>query len=132
MVVGGIVVNILDMLVQGMLFQNIFYKNMTMMRMDVNPFWYIILDFLAVIVFAWFYDRVYNSFNGGVEGGMKYGVMYGIVTSVPTTFFPHLMYEGFPYALVWASIVYAVLWGAILGSIVGKFYKKEEKQTPAM
>ena len=36
-VVGGIVVNILDMLIQGMLFQNIFYKNMTMMRMDVNP-----------------------------------------------------------------------------------------------
>ena len=130
-VVGGIVVNILDMFVQGMLFQNVFYKNMTIIRMDVNPLWYILLDFLAVIVFTWFYDRVYSSFGGGVRAGMKYGMMYGVITSFPTMFYPQLMYEGYPYALVWASIVYAIILGGILGSIVGKFYRKEDQQPSA-
>jgi hypothetical protein len=125
-IVGGIVVNIMDMIVQGMLFQSMFYKNMEGMRMDVNPGWYVLLDFVTVIVFVWFYDRVYNSFEGGVRGAMKYGVLYGIVTTFPMMFFPHLMYAGFPYALVWASIVYGIIWGGVLGTVVGKFYTKGE------
>jgi hypothetical protein len=46
-IVGGIVVNILDFIVQGQIFQNMFYSKMQGMRTDVNPGWYVALDFIT-------------------------------------------------------------------------------------
>jgi hypothetical protein len=123
-IVGGIVVNVMDFLVHGMLFQEMFYSKMQGMRTDVNPLWYIALDFLMVAVFVWFYDKVYGSYGGGMPGGMKFGLYYGVALNFPVMFFPYLMYQGMNYGFVWASIIYGIIWGMVLGMAVGKFYTK--------
>ncbi|MEW5800425.1 MAG: hypothetical protein AB1728_15625 [Bacteroidota bacterium] len=123
-VIGSIVVNMIDFLVQGMLFQQMFYSKMQGMKMT-NPAWFMAMDVIMVIVFVWFYDKVYGSFGGGMNGGMKFGLYYGVVMNFPVMFFPYLMWEGVMYSYVWASIVYGIIWGAVLGSVVGKFYMKD-------
>ncbi|MBI2428613.1 MAG: hypothetical protein HYV29_07445 [Ignavibacteriales bacterium] len=128
-VVGSIVVNVIDFLVQGMLFQQMFYSKMQGLKMT-NPAWFMIMDVILVIVFVWFYDKVYGSFGGGMNGGMKFGLYYGVVMSFPTMFFPYLMWESVMYGYVWASIIYGIAWGVVLGTVVGKFYMKGEA-TPA-
>ena len=55
--VGGVVVNILDFLVQGQLFTSMFYSHMTdMMNPNMSIPWLVIGDFVAVFVFAVFYN----------------------------------------------------------------------------
>ncbi|MFA5832411.1 MAG: hypothetical protein WDA22_02935 [Bacteroidota bacterium] len=130
-VIAGIVVNILDFIVQGMLFQNMFYSKMSGMRTDVNPAIYVALDFLMVAIFVWFYDKVYGSFGGGLQGGMKFGMYYGVTMNFPTMFFPYLMFQGMMYGFVWASIIYGIIWGIVLGITVGKFYTKGESAPAA-
>ncbi len=129
-VVGSIVVIILDYLVQGMLFQSMFYSKMEGLK-QTNPGWFMLMDVLMVIVFVWFYDKVYNSFEGGMNGGMKFGLYYGVMMNFPVMFFPYLMYQGTMYSYVWASIVYGIIWGGVLGTVVGKLYMKGEVK-PAM
>lgn len=120
---GSIVVNVIDFLVQGMLFQQMFYSKMQGLK-STNPGWFMAMDVLMVVVFVWVYDKVYGSFGGGINGGMKFGFYYGVILNFPTMFFPYLMWEGVPYAYVWASIIYGILWGIVLGATVGKFYMK--------
>lgn len=122
-IVGSIVVNVIDYLVQGMLFQNMFYSKMEGLK-QTNPAWFMAMDVIMVIMFVWFYDKVYNSFSGGMAGGMKFGLYYGVIMNFPTMFFPYLMYQGTMYSYVWASIIFGIIWGAVLGSVVGKFYVK--------
>lgn len=129
-VVGSIVVNVLDYLVQANLFQSMFYSKMEGLK-QTDPRWFMLMDVLLVIVFVWFYDKVYGSFEGGMNGGMKFGLYYGVLMNFPTMFFPYLMFQGTMYSYVWASIIYGIIWGGILGSVVGKFYVKGGS-TPAM
>lgn len=124
-VVGGIAVSILDFIVQGQLFQTMFYSKMQGMRTDVNPGWFVALDFIMVGVFVWFYDKVYSSFGGGMQGGMKFGLYYGVALNFPVMFFPYLMYQGMMYGFIWTSIIYGIIWGMVLGTVVGKMYIKQ-------
>ena len=121
-VVGGIVVNVMDFLVHGMLFAEMFYSKMEGMRTDTNPMWFVVLDFIMVMVFVWFYDKVHAVFGRGMQGGMKFGLYYGVALNFPVMFFPYLMYQEMNYGYVWASIIYGVIWGMILGMTIGKFY----------
>ncbi len=130
-IIGGIVANVMDFVVHGMLFQNMFYSKMEGMRTDASPMWFVILDFVMAAVFVWFYDKVYSSFEGGMSGGMKFGLYYGVALNFPVMFFPYLMYQGMMYGYIWSSIIYGIIWAIVLGLAVGKFYVKESS-TPAM
>jgi hypothetical protein len=130
-VVGGIVVSIMDFLVHGMLFAEMFYSKMEGMRTDTNPMWFVGLDFIMVMVFVWFYDKVHSVFGRGMQGGMKFGLYYGVALNFPVMFFPYLMYQGMNYGFVWASIIYGVIWGMILGMTVGKFYTADSPASAA-
>ncbi|MHB1050120.1 MAG: hypothetical protein ACYC09_08585 [Bacteroidota bacterium] len=121
-IVGGIVVNVMDFLVHGMLFAKLYYSAMEGMRTDTNPMWFVVLDFIMVMVFVWFYDKVRSVFGGGMQGGMRFGFYYGVALSFPVMFFPYLMYQGMNYSFVWVSIIYGIIWGMILGMVVGKSY----------
>ena len=123
--VGGVVLNILDWLVQGKLFTSIFYSNMTdIMNPDMNVMWFVIGDFVAVFIFAWVYNKVGASFGGGVMGGVMCGLWLGIFATFPGYIFAHIMYKGYSYGLAWASIIYGVIWYMVAGAVVAAMMKK--------
>ena len=121
--VGGIVANILDAVVMGVLLAPSF-AGIESMNQDVNVAWFMLGDFFAVLVMMLFYDRVYSSFSPGSKGGATYGLYAGLIVSFPTWIFIHLMVKGFPYGLAWIVTIYGIIWGAIVGSTIGSVYKK--------
>ncbi len=122
--VGGVVVNVLDFAIMGKVLQNMYFAHMSIMNQMTNPMWYVIGDFIAVIVFTWVYDKVYRSFEGGMQGGMKFGMYAGVLVNFPAMIFMHLMFKDYPYSLSWILTVYGIIWSSILGTVVGKLYTK--------
>ena len=122
---AGVVMNIIDYLVQGMWLTNAIYSQMPeTFNMTTNPLWYVVGDFVTVFVFVWVYDRVYGSFGGAAKGGALYGLYAGILVNFPTWIFLHLFIRGYSYHLAWISTIYGIAWGVVAGAIVGAIYKK--------
>ncbi|MDZ7342890.1 MAG: hypothetical protein ONA90_00080 [candidate division KSB1 bacterium] len=66
----GVVMNVFDFIVHGMILQNTVYSNLsTLLNQNAPMHWLIIGEFFAGLVFVFVYDRVYGSFGGGVKGG---------------------------------------------------------------
>ena len=89
---GGVVANIIDFIVMGMLMAPTF-AGIPSMRQDVNPMWFVFGDFVAVFVLMLVYDRVYSSFATGPQGGATFGAYAGLLVSFPTWIFMHLMFQ---------------------------------------
>jgi hypothetical protein len=124
-VAAGVVMNIVDYLVQGMWLSNTIYSQMPeTFNLSTNPLWYVFGDFVTVFIFAWVYDRVYGSFGGTIKGGAVYGLYAGILVNFPTWIFMHLFIRGYSYSLAWISTTYGIAWGVAAGAIVGAIYKK--------
>jgi hypothetical protein len=121
--VGGVVANIFDFIVMGMMMAPVF-AGIESMRQDMNPMWFVIGDFIAVFVMMVMYDRVYSSFAPGPKGGATFGAYAGLLASFPLWIFIHLMFKGFPYGLSWGLTAIGICWGAIVGSVLGAMYKK--------
>ncbi len=125
--VGGVVMNVLDFILQEVLFAGPVYQRYAgVFRQEPSlmPF-YILGDFVAVLVIAWFYLRVRGSFASGIKGGALFGFYVGIVMSFPMFHFLHLLIEGFPYWVAWVMTVYGVCWGVILGAVLGKLMEQK-------
>lgn len=121
---AGVAVSIFDFLVHGVWLASTYKSMPDVFRQTENPTWFIVGDFVAVLVFAWFYDKVYASFGGGVKGGAMYGLYAGILVSFPTWVFIHLMFDGFPYGLSWTMTFLGIAWGVIAGAVIGAMYRK--------
>ena len=123
---AGFAANVLDFIVQGnILWKMVYVNHPNLYAQTGNPLWLVLTDFIAVAVFAWFYDVVYKSFEGGMKGGMKFGLYAGIFLNFPAWFFAHFMFVGFSYKLTWALTLYGIMWGIVVGTIIGAMYKKE-------
>lgn len=122
--VGGVVANILDSLVMGMLLAPQM-AGIESMRQEMNVGWFVFGDFVFVFVMMLFFDRVYSSFAAGPKGGATYGAYVGLLVSFPMWIFIHLMFKGFPYGLSWILTVYGIIWGVIVGATLGAMYKKQ-------
>jgi hypothetical protein len=121
----GVVLNVLDFVVHGMILAGPYYKQLTsLFRADTNPASLIVGDFVAALVFVWVYDRVYGSFGGGVKGGAAWGFYAGVLLSFPTWIFMNLLFVGFPYSLSWIWTIYGVVAGVIVGAVAGALYRK--------
>jgi hypothetical protein len=130
--VVGVVMNVLDFVVHGMILQGAYYSQLTgLFRQDAPMAWFIIGDFVVALVFVWVYDRVHGSFGGGWKGGATYGLFAGILVNFPTWLFANLMYVGFPYSLAWILTIYGILWTVIAGAVAGMLYKKEATRAMA-
>jgi hypothetical protein len=117
--VAGIVGNALDFVVHGKLLTDAYYSKIEGMNHDTPIYWYIIGDFIAVLVFACVYKRVASVFADGAKGGANAGFWLGVVISVPTYFFIYWQTKGYPQTLAWICTVYGVIWYVIVGAIVG-------------
>ncbi|MDE3057684.1 MAG: hypothetical protein KGJ59_06990 [Bacteroidota bacterium] len=125
--VGGVVANILDFLVQGMWLEAAYYSKMPdLFNMGTNVAYYIIGDFVFVFVLAWVYDKVASSFVNGSKGGMTFGLYAGVLLNFPMWIFIHLMIKNFPYGLAWINIIYGIIWTIVIGTVLGGFLKKTE------
>ncbi len=130
--VGGIVANILDFIFQGQLFASMFYSNMTdVMRQDTSVVWFIVGDFVSVLVLAWVYNKVGAVFGGGVKGGATCGFYLGVLTSFPTYHFLNLMFKNYSYGLTWVNTIYGILWYVVIGAILAMMMKKEATPSAA-
>jgi|SRR3990172_2681538 len=122
-VVVGVVMNIVDFLVQGQLLAGL-YATLPLFKREPPIPWLVFGDFVSALVFVWVYDRVQSSFGGGVKGGATYGLYAGILINFPTWIFAHLIFEGFPYSLAWTWTLVGVVWCVIAGAVAGALYKK--------
>ena len=86
--------------------------------------WLIIGDFVAAAVFVIFYDRVYQSFGGGLKGGAIYGLWAGVLANFPTWVFSHLLIQGFTQELALVWTIAGIVSGVILGATAGLLYKR--------
>ena len=121
----GVVMNVLDVVVHGMVLQGMYYSKLTgLFRSDTPTPLLIVGDFVAALVFVWFYDRVYGSFGGGPKGGATCGLYAGVLVSFPTWIFMNLLFVGFPYALAWVWTIYGIAAGVVVGAVAGATYKK--------
>jgi hypothetical protein len=119
----GVVVNIVDFVVQGQLLAS-YYASLPLFRREASIPLLVIGDFVSALVFVWVYDRVFSSFGGGPKGGALYGLYAGILVNFPTWHFANLLFEGFPYRLTWIWTVVGVVWCVIAGAVAGAIYKK--------
>ena len=123
--VAGVIANALDFIVQGQVLSGMYYAKLAeVFRQDTNIAWFVLGDFVAVLVLAWVYDKVAAAFGGGMKGGACCGFYLGVLASFPTYHFIHLMFNGYPYALTWISTIYGILWYVIAGAILAAVMKK--------
>jgi len=120
----GVVANIFDFVVHGTLLSGPLYSKLTLMRTDAPMQWLIIGDFIAAAVFVIFYDRVYQSFGGGLKGGAIYGLWAGVLVNFPTWIFSHLLITGFTHELTLAWTLVGILGGVVAGATAGLLYKR--------
>ena len=119
--VTGIVANVIDYCFYALwMGPRYMATNPTLFRLDTNPVWFIIGDFIGVFVFAWVLDKTLSSFGSGA----KAGVYLGVLVSFPTYIFMHLMFNGYPYALSWISTIYGIVWYVAMGAILAAMMKK--------
>jgi hypothetical protein len=121
--VVGVVMNIVDFVVQGQLLAG-YYSNLALFKKEAPIPMLVFGDFVTALVFVWVYARVFSSFGGGPKGGATYGLYAGILINFPTWIFAHLLFEGFPYGLSWTWTLLGVAWCVIAGAVAGALYKK--------
>lgn len=122
---AGVVLNILDILLHGMILQGAYYSVMSdVFNPPGSPVLFVLADFIIALVYAWVYDKVYTSFGGGAKGGATFGFYAGVITSFPTWLLMHHIFRGFPMDLAWIWTANGIVWSVVLGAIIGAIYKK--------
>jgi len=122
-VVVGVVMNIVDFVVQGQLLAG-YYANFPLFKREAPIPWLVVGDFVAALVFVWMYDRVRSSFGAGPQGGATYGLYAGVLVNFPTWIFAYLLMEGFTYGLAWTWTLVGIAWCVIAGALTGLLYKR--------
>ncbi len=129
--VGGVVLNILDILLHGIILHGYYAQMPELFNPPGNPVLFIVCDFVVVLVYAWVYDRVYGSFGGGAKGGATYGLYAGVITSFPTWLFMSVLMKGWPMSLSWIWTINGIVWSIIIGAVIGALYKKGQMASAA-
>jgi hypothetical protein len=118
----GVVANVIDFVVQGMLLAG--YYAGPPFSQENNIVWLVVGDFVAALVFAWFYLKFAGAVAAGPAGGATLGFYAGVLVNFPTHIFLHLLIQGFPYALSWIWTIYGIIWYVVLGAIAGVLNKR--------
>jgi hypothetical protein len=130
--VSGIVANVIDFVGQGQVLASAYYSKIESMRMDTKPIWYIIGDFVAVLIFAWVLDRVLTVFGNGWKAGAKAGFYLGVLVNFPSYHFIFLMFKGYPYRLAWINTIYGIVECVIIGALLAALMcKGAAEEAPA-
>jgi len=125
--VSGVVMNIIDYVIQAMVMTNLYYSKHPDVFLDTsNPAWFIVGDFVTVLVLAWVYNKVAASFSTGWKGGAMYGLYAGVLINFPTWIIVHLFMKGVSYKFAWFSTIYGIVWSVVAAAILAALFKKGE------
>jgi hypothetical protein len=129
--VVGVVVNVYDFIVHGVLLAGIYQGLPDLFRQDMSLTWLVIGDFIAALVLVWFYARVQGSFGEGAAAGAKFGLYAGVLLGFPAQLFANMMFVGFPYSLAWYWVFAIIGWAIVGGATAGAIYKAEKEEPAA-
>jgi len=130
-VVVGLVVNMFDFLVHGLLLQGPVYSKIPLMRTDFSVPLIVLVDFVAAAVFVWVYQRVRASFPPGAAGGATFGLYAGVLVNFPTWIAAYLTLSGFTYGLAWVWIITGIMWGMLAGAVTGALVSRSARPSAA-
>ena len=117
--VVGVVVNLFDFVVHGLLLTGPLYSKLPIMKQGASLALLVLTDFVAAAVFVWVFQRVRACFAPGAAGGATFGLYAGVLVNFPTWIASYLLLEGFSYGLAWAWILTGVAWGVLAGAVAG-------------
>jgi hypothetical protein len=121
-VVAGIVTNVADFVMHGMVMANTYMKYpQVFTQTQANPLWFLLVALCLGISAAILFGKTRTSWAAGWAGGATFGFFLGLVGFWPG-FYHALTIDGFPYYLSWCwggiTMIDAVLAGSVLGSII--------------
>jgi hypothetical protein len=115
----GVVVNIYDFVVHGLLLHGLLYSRIPAMRAEMSVPMLVLTDFVAALVFVWVYQRCRPAFPRGAAGGATFGFYAGVLVNFPTWIVTYLLINGFTYGLAWTWILTGIGWGVLAGALAG-------------
>ncbi|MFQ5747811.1 MAG: hypothetical protein ACE5HF_11430 [Gemmatimonadota bacterium] len=122
-IVVGIVVNVYDFVIHGVLLAGTYEGLPALFRQDSPILWLVIGGFVAALVFVWYYAKVQGSFGTGAGAGAKFGLYTGILLGFPSQLFLNMMFVDFPYSLSWIWVFAIIGWGIVAGATAGAMYR---------
>ncbi len=130
-VIVGIVVNVFDFLVNGLLLAS-FHAALANMNPDPPMALLVFGDFVAALVFVWVFSRVRSAFGPGAAGGAAFGLYAGVLVNFPTWIFLHILMTGIPYSSAWLWTVVGIAWAVTAGAATGWAWDRMGSPAPAM
>jgi hypothetical protein len=125
--VAGVVLNVLDFLVQGVLLSQYYVGPAFRDANDVLP-QLIALDFVAGSVFVWLYLALGAATGAGARGGALFGWYAGMLYSFPMFIAMHLLFNGYSFQLAAINTVYQVAAYVVAGLAIGAL-NRDRKRT---
>jgi hypothetical protein len=122
-VVTGVVLNVLDFIVQGNLLAGM-YAASPAFRTTTDIIPYLVAgDFVAAFVFCWAFLKLGRATGTGAAGGATFGFYAGVLVGFPTYIFMHLLITGVPYSMAWVMTVWQVIAYVAIGAVAGAMHK---------
>ncbi|MDH3525013.1 MAG: hypothetical protein OES32_15640 [Acidobacteriota bacterium] len=120
-VVAGIVVNVSDFVMHGLIMGETYTKYPTVFSQEqASPLYFAAISVCIGITAAILFAKTRGSWGAGWQGGATYGFFLGLVAFFPN-FYDSLVIADFPYYLSWCwggiTLIGAVIGGAVLGAI---------------
>ena len=128
-IVTGILMNALDIGVQGLLLAGL-YTAPVFRKPEDEIVSLVLADFAAAFVFVWLYLRLGKATGPGVGGGAKFGLYAGVLYSFPMFYAMHLLFNGYTFELAVINTVYQVLVYVVLGAAAGALNKARVSGEP--
>ncbi len=123
-VVGGIVVNIYDFVMHGIIMAGTYVKYDTVFTQEeANPVWFFVVAIAIGIAGALLFAKTRNSWGAGVKGGLTFGFFVGLIGFF-AQFYSPLIIADFPYYLSWCWGGILMIGWLIFGAVASFFIKE--------
>jgi hypothetical protein len=121
-VAAGIVMSIADFVMHGNIMAATYAKYpQVFTQTQANPAFFMLIAVAIGVTSAILFGRTRASWAPGWQGGLVYGFYVGLVLFFPG-FYSALVYDGFPYYLVWCwggiTMIDSLLAGLVLGAVI--------------
>jgi len=124
-VVGGIVVNLVDFVMHGVIMSSTYMKYPVFSQEEdpANIGWFFVIAVCIGIFAALLFAKTRGSWAAGIKGGVTYGFFLGLIFFFQPFYNP-LVLEGFPYYLSWCWGGIGMIDALVLGAVLGALYKQ--------
>lgn len=120
--VAGIVGNIADFVLHGVLLANTYKQySQVFAQQEANPAKFALVSVMICLLIAVLFAKTRNMWAASWKGGATFGAFFGMAVFFKNFYYP-MVIDGFPYHLAWCwggiDLINAVLVGAVLGVLI--------------